>query len=90
MLIFLQGEQRKMSEEFMKRVRLLDDGLVVEVSALGEVVPMVGRTNWQQVEGMTEAEVEAIALADPDNLPLSKDEVERLIKIRNSQPIRLK
>jgi hypothetical protein len=88
MLIFLQGEQRKMSEESMKRVRLLDDGQVVVVSALGEVVPMVGRTNWQQVEGMTE--VEANALSDPDNLPLSKDEVERLIKLRSSQPIRLK
>jgi hypothetical protein len=81
----------RMSEESMKRVRLLDDGQVVVVSALSEVVPMVGRTNWQQVEEMTEAEVEANALSDPDNLPLSKDEVERLIKIRNSQqPIRLK
>jgi putative transcriptional regulator len=33
------------------------------------------RTDWKRVKALSDAEVEAAALADPDNLPLTEEEL---------------
>ena len=52
------------------RSRLLNDGSVVRVLPDGSTRP-VGetRTDWARVDAMTEEEVEANTLSDPDGTP---------------------
>jgi putative transcriptional regulator len=51
----------------------------------GEALPK-GNTDWERIRSMTEEEVEAAALADPDNSPLSK---EQLAKMRRASPVKV-
>ena len=51
----------------------------------GEALPK-GNTDWERIRSMTEEEVEAAALADPDNPPLSK---EQLAKMRRVSPVKV-
>ena len=37
-----------------------------------------GKTDWTRLKSMSDAEVHAAALADPDNPPLSQQELDRL------------
>ena len=74
----------------MKRVRLFEDGQILETTVSSKNVPIVGQTNWQKVEQMTDEAIEANALSDPDNLPLSEDEVERLVAMQKAKAIQVK
>lgn len=42
------------------------------------------RTDWQKLRAMTDDEVRAAAEADPDNPPLTEDEIARLVPIRQA------
>jgi hypothetical protein len=59
-----------MSKGDIVNVRRLPDGTVVQVLPNGSTVPYVEPdcTDWARLEAMTEEEVEANALADPDSL----------------------
>ena len=72
----------------MKTTRLLPDGRVVTVLPDGTTVPLEGQTGWAQVQVMTEAEIEANALSDPDNPPLSDEELQRFEPVPNLKQIR--
>ena len=37
-----------------------------------------GRTDWERLRNMTEEEIEANALSDPDNPPMTEEELARL------------
>lgn len=39
---------------------------------------MKGKTDWERVHNMTEEEIEQNALDDPDNPPLTDEELEQL------------
>ncbi len=54
------------------------DGTLVEVLLDGSARPLPDRTDWDRLRAMTDDEVEAAAAADPDNPPLSDEQLRSL------------
>jgi putative transcriptional regulator len=77
-----------MSAHAMIRARRLDDGTIVQVLADGSTRPLEDRTDWLRLDAMTEEEIEANALADEDNPPLTPEELARLRPVPNPREIR--
>lgn len=77
-----------MSEENIIVVEKLPDGTKVQVLPDGTTRPIEDRTNWAYLHSMTDEEAEANALADPDNPPLTAEELERMRPVPNSGAIR--
>jgi putative transcriptional regulator len=77
-----------MSESNIVRVRRLSDGTVVEELPDGSTRPLPDRTDWARLEAMTEEEIEANALSDPDNPPLTPEELTRMRRVPDSRRIR--
>ncbi len=67
-----------MSEDNIVRARRLPNGTLVQVFPDGSTRPLKGRTDWARLAAMTEEEIEANALADPDNPPMTADELARV------------
>lgn len=69
-----------MSENDIVRVRSLPDGTLLQVMPDGSTRPYVSptKTDWARLAAMTEEEIEANALADPDNPPLTDEELTRM------------
>ncbi len=63
-------------ETTMARTRLLEDGSVVRVLPDGttRAIEATG-TDWARLRAMTEEEIEANALADPDSAPETEAEI---------------
>jgi putative transcriptional regulator len=85
---FRRGGREEMSESDIVRVRRLRDGTVVEELPDGTTRPIEDRTDWARLEAMTEEEIEASALADPDNPPLTIEELNRMRPVPNPRRIR--
>jgi len=66
-----------MSEDNMIRVRRLPDGIVVQVFPDGSTQPLKDETDSARLDAMTEEEIEANALSDPDSLPFLEEELAR-------------
>ncbi|MGH2617929.1 MAG: helix-turn-helix domain-containing protein [Thermomicrobiales bacterium] len=77
-----------MSENDIVRARRLPDGTVVQVLPDGSTRPIEDRTDWARLEAMTEEEIEANALSDPDNPPLTPEELARMRPAPNARRIR--
>lgn len=77
-----------MSENFIVRAERLSDGTVVQVMPDGSTRPLQDETDWERVKAMTEEEVEAAALSDPDNPPLTDEELKRFKPVPNLKDIR--
>jgi putative transcriptional regulator len=79
-----------MSENDIVRVRKLSDGTLLQVMPDGSMRPYVSptKTDWARLEAMTEEEIEANALADPDNPPLTDEELARMRPVPNPRRIR--
>ena len=77
-----------MSESDIVRVRRLRDGSVVQVFPDGSTRPTESRTDWARLEAMTEEEIEANALSDPDNPPLTAEELARMRPFPHPRRIR--
>lgn len=67
-----------MSEERVVRALMLPDGTVVELLPDGSTRPFEDKTDWARLDAMTEEEIEANALADEDNPPLTEEELARM------------
>ena len=71
-----------MSEENTIVARRLKDGTLVEVLPDGSTRPFPpDRTDWAALDAMTEDEINAAALADPDNPPITPERQARLKRI---------
>jgi putative transcriptional regulator len=57
--------------------RQLADGTLVEVLPDGSTRPMHDPTDWAVADALTDQEIEAAALADPDAQPLSDEALSR-------------
>ena len=77
-----------MSESNIVRARRLSDGTVVEELPDGSTRPLPDRTDWARLEAMTEEEIEANALSDPDNPPLTAEELARMRRVPDPRRIR--
>lgn len=66
-----------MSEEStMVKALLLDDGTVFQVLPDGTTRPFGGNgIDWERINAMSDEEVEANALADPDSAPETEEEI---------------
>ncbi|MGC4108491.1 MAG: hypothetical protein QM753_19380 [Thermomicrobiales bacterium] len=79
-----------MSGESMVRARLLDDGTVVQVMPDGSTQPFAPETDWERLDAMTEEEIEANALSDPDNPPLTDEQLANAWRPRDLRAARLR
>lgn len=59
-----------------------------EVIEHSDVPPCERKTDWARIAAMTEEEVIRNALADPDNPPLTDEQLARLRRVPNPQQIR--
>jgi len=84
----LSGGHGKMSDENTVRVRKNDEGIFVQVMPDGSTRSITGDTDWERLRNMTEEEIEANALSDPDNPPISDEELKRFRRVPNLQHIR--
>jgi putative transcriptional regulator len=76
------------SEARIVRARRLADGTVVEILEDGTERPLSDTTDYGRLAAMTEDEIEANALSDPDNPPLSDADLARLRRVPNPKRIR--
>jgi len=72
----------------MIRVQKGPDGKFVQIMPDGSTRPIYGRTDWARLDAMTEEEIEANALSDPDNPPISDEELARFRRVPNPREIR--
>ncbi len=79
-----------MSEKNMIRVERLPDGKVVQVMPDGSKRFLEDETDWTSLREMTEEEIEAGALSDPDNPPLTDEELKNFRRVPNPKAIRKK
>jgi putative transcriptional regulator len=79
-----------MSESDIVRVRKLSDGTLLRVMPDASTRPYTSptKTDWARLEAMTEEEIEANALSDPDNPPLTDEELARMRPAPNPRRIR--
>jgi putative transcriptional regulator len=71
-----------MSDENTIRARRLPDGTLVQVLPDGTTRPFPpDRTDWAALDAMTDEDVNAAALADPDNPPLTPQRQARLKRV---------
>jgi putative transcriptional regulator len=79
-----------MSENDIVRVRRLSDGTTVQVMPDGSTRPYVSPhvTDWALLSAMTEEEIEANARSDPDNPPLTAEELARMRRVPDPRRIR--
>lgn len=77
-----------MNERDTIRAKRLADGTLVRVTPDGTTRPLASGTDWRRLAAMTEEEIEANARADPDNPPLTTDELARIRPVPNPKQIR--
>ena len=77
-----------MSKEGTTIARRRSDGTLVEVLPDGSTRPLAGETDWQRLRAMTDAEVEAAALSDPDAQPLTEEQLARMRRVPRVKTLR--
>ncbi len=71
-----------MSEENTIRARRLTDGTLVQVLADGSTRPFPpDQTDWTALRAVTDEEINAAALGDPDNPPLTAERQTRMRRV---------
>ena len=70
------------------RTRRLSDGSYTEILPDGSTAPSDDRTDWARLDAMTDDEVMAAALADPDAQPLTDEELARMRPSSRAKVIR--
>ena len=64
------------------------DGTLVQVLPDGTTQPLTGKTDWERVRAMTDEEVTAAALADPDAQPLTDADFARMKRVPRAKTLR--
>lgn len=78
-----------MSDEHMVRVRRGRNGAVEEVLPDGSARPLASSgTDWDHLARLTEQEIDANARDDPDNPPMTAEELSRMRPVPNPREIR--
>ena len=78
-----------MSDESMVTARRTPDGRLEQVVPDGSTRPLEGMTDWARVDAMTDEEAYQNALDDPDNPPLTSEQLARMRRIPDPSKIRL-
>ncbi len=81
-------DRGSMNDDTMITVTKSDDGSYVQILPDGSIRPIDDRTDWARLNAMTDEEIEANALGDPDNPPLTDAELARMRRVPNPREIR--
>ena len=76
-----------MSEENTVRVRLYEDGTLIDLST-GKPYESPHKTDWERLRNMTDEEIEAAALSDPDNPPMTDEELSQMRRVVDAVRVR--
>lgn len=76
-----------MSEKNTIRVERLSDGRVVQVMPDGSKHLLQDETDWVRLRAMTESEIEAAAVEDLDNPPLTDEELKKFRRVPDLKEI---
>ncbi len=68
--------------------RRQSDGTVVRVMPDGTTQPLAEGTDWERLRAMTDEEVTAAALADPDAQPLTEADLARMKRVPWAKTLR--
>ncbi len=79
-----------MNEKNIITVERLPDGKVAQIMSDGSKCSLEDETDWTRLREMTEEEIEAGALSDPDNPPLTDEELKNFRRVPNPKEIRKK
>ncbi len=77
-----------MSDEHTVHAKLYPDGRIVEEMSDGTERPIEDDTDWERIANMSEEEIIANALSDPDNPPRSWDELSQLDPVPDARTVR--
>jgi putative transcriptional regulator len=78
-----------MSDENTIKARRTADGRLEQILPDGTTRPLVGQTDWARVDAMTDEEAYQNALDDPDNPPLTAEQLSKMRRVPNPRSIRL-
>jgi putative transcriptional regulator len=76
------------SDENTVVIEVDDDGSKWQIMPDGSRHQVFGATNWERLAKMTEEEIEANALSDPDNPPMTDEELARMMRVPQPKAIR--
>jgi putative transcriptional regulator len=68
--------------------RQKSDGTLVEVLPDGTTRPLPERTDWSRVDAMTDEEIYAAAMADPDARPMTPEEMAKAKRVSRVRTLR--
>jgi len=77
-----------MSKNNMVVAKRQIDGTLVQVLPDGATKPLEDKTDWQRLREMSEEEVRAAALADPDAQPLTDEAMARMRRVPRARTLR--
>jgi putative transcriptional regulator len=77
-----------MSRENTIVARRMSDGTLVEVLPDGTTRPLPDQTDWSRVDAMTDEEVHAAAMADPDARPMTPEEMAKAKRVPRVRTLR--
>lgn len=70
------------------KTRRLSDGSYVEMLPDGSTRPSVGQSDWARVDAMTDEEITAAAMSDPDAQPLADETAKSRKRVPQARVIR--
>jgi putative transcriptional regulator len=77
-----------MSKENTIVAKRRSDGTIVQVLPDGSTKPFEDKTDWDRLRAMTDEEVTAAALADPDARPLTIEQLRTARRVPRAKTLR--
>jgi len=77
-----------MSKENTIVAKVTSDGTLVQVLPDGTTRPLPDRTDWARLDAMTEEEIRAAAMADPDARPMTPKEMAKARRVPRVKTLR--
>src|SRR5260370_15022791 len=68
--------------------KLTSDGTLVQVLPDGTTRPLPDRTDWARLDAMTDEEVHAAAMADPDARPMTPEQMAKARRVPRVKTLR--
>jgi putative transcriptional regulator len=77
-----------MSKENIIVAKRQSDGTIVQVLPDGSTKPLEDKTDWEGLRALTDEEVSAAALTDPDALPLTAEQLRAAHRVPRTKTLR--
>jgi len=77
-----------MSKQNTIVAKRLSDGTLVQVLPDGSTKPIEDKTDWARLRAMTDAEVTAAALSDPDARPMTPEQLRTARRVPRTKTLR--